>query len=255
VECVIGVESPLTDEMRALISELNTLLLSLTPAEACHHMSVEDMAGEETTVFAARDVETGTLLACGALRRHPGGIGEVKRMYTRPDAQGHGIGGKILAEIETLARYDGLEKLMLETGIDYLAAARVYRRAGFIRCGPVLDYPDTPHTAFLKNRFSLTRDANSPARRRHDRADETDPDRGARRACRTRTPEKAREMAKASDERIAKGEGGALEGIPLGIKDLFATEGVHTQACSHIPRRFKPAYESTVTSNLWAMAR
>ncbi|MDX1717161.1 MAG: Asp-tRNA(Asn)/Glu-tRNA(Gln) amidotransferase subunit GatA [Anderseniella sp.] len=65
------------------------------------------------------------------------------------------------------------------------------------------------------------------------------------------TPEKAREMAKASDERIASGKAGTLEGIPLGIKDLFATEGVHTQACSHILDGFKPAYESTVTSNLW----
>ena len=66
------------------------------------------------------------------------------------------------------------------------------------------------------------------------------------------TPEKARAMAKASDERISKGEAGALEGIPLGIKDLFGTEGVHTQACSHILDQFKPAYESTATSNLWA---
>ncbi|MFS2325077.1 Asp-tRNA(Asn)/Glu-tRNA(Gln) amidotransferase subunit GatA [Brucella sp. H1_1004] len=66
------------------------------------------------------------------------------------------------------------------------------------------------------------------------------------------TPEKAREMAKASDARIAEGKAGALEGIPLGVKDLFATKGVHTQACSHILDGFKPEYESTVTSNLWA---
>ncbi|MCP8895545.1 Asp-tRNA(Asn)/Glu-tRNA(Gln) amidotransferase subunit GatA [Shinella daejeonensis] len=65
------------------------------------------------------------------------------------------------------------------------------------------------------------------------------------------TPEKAREMAKASDARIAAGKAGALEGIPLGIKDLFATEGVHTQACSHILDGFEPRYESTVTQNLW----
>ncbi|MCJ8147852.1 Asp-tRNA(Asn)/Glu-tRNA(Gln) amidotransferase subunit GatA [Shinella sedimenti] len=65
------------------------------------------------------------------------------------------------------------------------------------------------------------------------------------------TPERAREMAKASDARIAEGKAGALEGIPLGIKDLFATEGVHTQACSHILDGFKPQYESTVTQNLW----
>jgi aspartyl-tRNA(Asn)/glutamyl-tRNA(Gln) amidotransferase subunit A len=65
------------------------------------------------------------------------------------------------------------------------------------------------------------------------------------------TPDKAREMAKASDAKLAKGEGGALEGIPLGIKDLYATRGVHTQACSHILDGFKPTYESTVTENLW----
>ncbi|MEP6826645.1 MAG: Asp-tRNA(Asn)/Glu-tRNA(Gln) amidotransferase subunit GatA [Aestuariivirga sp.] len=65
------------------------------------------------------------------------------------------------------------------------------------------------------------------------------------------TPQQALEMAKASDAKLAKGEGGALEGIPLGIKDLFATKGVHTQACSHILDGFKPGYESTVTSNLW----
>ncbi|MEM8744297.1 MAG: Asp-tRNA(Asn)/Glu-tRNA(Gln) amidotransferase subunit GatA [Pseudomonadota bacterium] len=66
------------------------------------------------------------------------------------------------------------------------------------------------------------------------------------------TPDKAREMAKASDEKLARGEGGTLEGIPLGIKDLFATKGVHTQACSHILDSFKPGYESTVTTNLWS---
>jgi aspartyl-tRNA(Asn)/glutamyl-tRNA(Gln) amidotransferase subunit A len=66
------------------------------------------------------------------------------------------------------------------------------------------------------------------------------------------THEKAREMAKASDARLAKNESGALEGIPLGIKDLFATEGVHTQACSHVLDGFKPQYESTVSANLWA---
>ncbi|MGI9400524.1 MAG: amidase family protein, partial [Rhizobiaceae bacterium] len=68
----------------------------------------------------------------------------------------------------------------------------------------------------------------------------------------TVTGDQAREMAKASDARLEKGEAGPLEGIPLGIKDLFATRGVHTQACSHILDEFKPPYESTVTANLWA---
>ncbi len=65
------------------------------------------------------------------------------------------------------------------------------------------------------------------------------------------TAEKARQMAEASDARLAKGEGAPLEGLPIGVKDLYATEGVHTQACSHILDGFKPPYESTVTANLW----
>ena len=67
----------------------------------------------------------------------------------------------------------------------------------------------------------------------------------------TETPDKALEMAKASDAKLAAGTAGPLEGIPLGIKDLYATEGVHTQACSHMLDGFKPRYESTVTSQLW----
>jgi aspartyl-tRNA(Asn)/glutamyl-tRNA(Gln) amidotransferase subunit A len=65
------------------------------------------------------------------------------------------------------------------------------------------------------------------------------------------TPERALEAAKESDARIGKGKARPLEGIPLGIKDLFATKGVRTTACSHILDGFTPTYESTVTANLW----
>src|SRR5215212_5285467 len=65
------------------------------------------------------------------------------------------------------------------------------------------------------------------------------------------TPDRAREMAQASDARLQKGEGGPLEGIPLGIKDLFCTKDTRTTACSRILGEFTPTYESTVTANLW----
>ena len=64
-------------------------------------------------------------------------------------------------------------------------------------------------------------------------------------------PERTRAMARRSDERLAKGQGNPLEGVPLAIKDLFCTEGVRTTACSHILDNFVPTYESTVTANLW----
>jgi aspartyl-tRNA(Asn)/glutamyl-tRNA(Gln) amidotransferase subunit A len=65
------------------------------------------------------------------------------------------------------------------------------------------------------------------------------------------TPDQALAMAKASDERRAKGQVGTLEGISLAIKDLFCTDGVQTTAGSKILKGFKPPYESTVTANLW----
>jgi aspartyl-tRNA(Asn)/glutamyl-tRNA(Gln) amidotransferase subunit A len=68
----------------------------------------------------------------------------------------------------------------------------------------------------------------------------------------TATPDLARARAKEADAALARGEGGPLAGIPIGIKDLFCTEGVLTTAGSHILDGFKPPYESTVTARLRA---
>ena len=66
-----------------------------------------------------------------------------------------------------------------------------------------------------------------------------------------KTPERAREMAAAADQRIQAGDAPAMCGIPLGIKDLFCTKNVPSQAASRILDGFLPQYESTVTQNLW----
>jgi len=68
----------------------------------------------------------------------------------------------------------------------------------------------------------------------------------------TETPDQARAMAADSDKRLAAGTAGPLEGIPLGVKDLYCTEGVLTTAASHILDGFKPPYESTVSGKLWS---
>ncbi|MEO8300636.1 MAG: Asp-tRNA(Asn)/Glu-tRNA(Gln) amidotransferase subunit GatA [Rhizomicrobium sp.] len=67
----------------------------------------------------------------------------------------------------------------------------------------------------------------------------------------TEAGERALAMADASDKRIAAGKIGALEGLPLAIKDLFCTKGTRTTAASKILGNFVPPYESTVTQNLW----
>ena len=152
VKVEIAVETPLQDDVRQLVSELNETLLALTPRDFCHHMTVEQMADGATTVFVARD--NGRAVAIGALRRDRDGIAEVKRMYTRPEYRGKGIGGAILAEVEALARRDGFIRLVLETGDRHPAAWRVYERGGFTRCGAILDYPDTQWSVFYEKHLT-----------------------------------------------------------------------------------------------------
>src|SRR5438270_9278128 len=65
------------------------------------------------------------------------------------------------------------------------------------------------------------------------------------------TPNEARAMARAADGRLQSGDAQPLEGIPIGVKDMFATKNVRTTACSHVLDNFVPTYESTVSANLW----
>ncbi|MBR2813288.1 MAG: GNAT family N-acetyltransferase [Reyranella sp.] len=144
----VAVESPLQDDVRELVAELNATLLELTPPEFVFHMTVEQMAEPTTTVFIAR--EDGRAVGCGALKRHEGCVGEVKRMFTRPSHRGRKIGAEIVRHVEALAREKGLKRLVLETGDRHPAAWAVYERAGFTRCGPVLDYPDSKWSVFYE---------------------------------------------------------------------------------------------------------
>jgi putative acetyltransferase len=143
----IAIEDPLRDDVRALIAELNVALDELTHCGQGYRLTVEQLAEPNTTVLVVRD--DGVAIACGALRRH-GDAGEIKRMYTRPNYRGCGIGGQVVEKIEDIARSEGLKELVLETGDGLEVAGRVYERAGFNRCGPVLQYPDTGWSIFYR---------------------------------------------------------------------------------------------------------
>lgn len=148
----VAVESPLQDEVRELVAELNAVLHTLSPPEACYHLTVEQMAEPSVTVWIARD--QGKVVGCGALKRHSATTGEVKRMFTRPQWQCRGVGKTILAEIMNTAASEKLDTLVLETGDRHPAAWAVYEKAGFARCGPVLDYPDSPYSVFYQKQLS-----------------------------------------------------------------------------------------------------
>jgi putative acetyltransferase len=142
-------ESPLQDEIRELVSQLNAYLLSLSPPEACYHMTVEQMAEAPTTLFVARN-DAGRAVGIGALRREGNGVGEVKRMYTLPEVRGQRVGSALLDSIIALAQGEGIEHLVLETGDRHPDAWRLYESRGFTRCGPVLDYPESQWSVFYE---------------------------------------------------------------------------------------------------------
>lgn len=147
----IGVETPLQDDVRRLVGQLNDFLLPLSPIEFQFKMTVEQMAEPNTTLFVARD-EANRAVGMGALCVHTPQMGEVKRMWTDPDIRGKRVGSSLLNAIEALARNKGLDMLMLETGslATMPEAHRLYERGGFTLRGPFLDYPESEHSVFYE---------------------------------------------------------------------------------------------------------
>jgi putative acetyltransferase len=148
-------ETPLQDDIRVLVADLNTYLIPLTPREYQFQLTVEQMAEPSVTLFVARN-ETGQAVGMGALKDHGEGIGEVKRMFTLPEVRGQRVGVAILQQIEDLARQKGIARLVLETGEapGYEPAYRVYERGGFTTCRAVLDYPDSGFSRFYEKKLA-----------------------------------------------------------------------------------------------------
>jgi len=138
-----------------MVAELNAIMIPLTPREFQFQLTAEQMAEPSITLFVARD-EAGQAIAMGALKDHGGGLGEVKRMYTRPIVRGKRVGSAILQRIEALAAEKSLARLVLETGEapGFEAAYRVYERGGFTVCGAVLDYPDSGYSRFYEKKIT-----------------------------------------------------------------------------------------------------
>ena len=151
----IAVETPLQDDIRAMVQRLNAYLQPLSPPQFQYQLTAEQMAGADATVFVARD-ETGTAVAMGSLKVHDSETGEVKRMFSEAHVRGRGLGRAILGAIEARARDLGLSRLVLETGATpgFEPAWALYEGAGFTVCPPVLDYPDSDYSRFYEKSLS-----------------------------------------------------------------------------------------------------
>jgi putative acetyltransferase len=120
-----------TDEVRALVGELETVLAAEYPPEQRHGLSLDAIFQPHVRFFLAR--LRGAAVGCGRLALFPD-YAEVKRMYVRDSARGQGVADAILARIEAEVRSAGLSVLRLETGERQVAAMRLYARAGFREC-------------------------------------------------------------------------------------------------------------------------
>lgn len=151
----IARETPLQDDVRAMVAALNDHLIPLSPREFQFQMTVEQMNGPDTILFVARDND-GKAIGMGALKVHDAEFGEVKRMYTDPSVRGSGVGRKLLGAIEAAAHERGLQLLRLETGgtPGFEGTWAVYERCGFSRSGVFADYPDTQYNVFYEKKLT-----------------------------------------------------------------------------------------------------
>ena len=147
----IRAETPLQDDVRAMVEALNETMKPLSPPEFQFQLTVEEMAKPSVIVFVARDT-AGKAVGMASLKEHGDGLGEVKRMFTWPKVRGERVGSKLLQRVEAAAMEAGLTRLVLETGEapGFEAAWRVYDRGGYQICGAVLDYPDSGYSRFYE---------------------------------------------------------------------------------------------------------
>jgi GNAT superfamily N-acetyltransferase len=139
----------LSPDAERLILALNEELSTRYPEPGANHFRLdadEVRPGRGSFLIARR---AGAAVACGALRKLGGHVGEIKRMYVDPAERGRGVGRAMLAALEMEARGLGLRRLVLETGSRQPDALALYERAAFARTGPFGDYAASPLSVFM----------------------------------------------------------------------------------------------------------
>ena len=126
----------------AICAELDDELRQRYPGEPTNGLTPGDLDDPATRFLIAR--LQGEVIGCGVLRRLEPWLGEVKRMFVRPDFRGRGVGRRILAALEATAQDDGVRTLRLETGVRQPEAIRLYESAGFRAIPPYGEFVDSP---------------------------------------------------------------------------------------------------------------
>jgi putative acetyltransferase len=146
---VIEVDDPRREDVRALLARHLEYAIQTTPPEGVYALDLEGLLDPAITFFSYR--VHGELLAIGALKQLGDDHAELKSMHTALAARRRGIGREMVEHLIAVARDRGLARISLETGsMDAFAPARsLYRKAGFVPCGPFGDYPGGHTSSFM----------------------------------------------------------------------------------------------------------
>ncbi len=138
---------PREPQATRLLQGSHALMRSLFAEDECHFLEIDALCVPTVHFFVAE--RAGTAIGCGALAVKDG-YGEVKSMFTDPQARGAGAAAAILTRLETTAREQGLPWMKLETGNVLHPAHRLYERHGFTVCDPFGDYVAHPASLFYE---------------------------------------------------------------------------------------------------------
>lgn len=140
-----------TDEVRALVGELDSELAASYSAEQRHGLTIEAIFESPVRFFVARLHDRA--VGCGGVVCFDD-FAEIKRMYVRPAARGAGVADAIIERLQDEARDAGLRVVRLETGIHQPAAIGLYRRHGFAPRNAFGPYELLP-TAAIKTSYFM----------------------------------------------------------------------------------------------------
>jgi putative acetyltransferase len=136
-------------EIAALLTRHLDHLVSVTPAGSVYALDLDALRVPGITFWSAWIDDD--LVGCIALKDLGGGHGEIKSAHTIAEMRGRGVGRALVVHLIEQAKARGMSRLSLETGKTehFRAAQELYRRFGFVECGPFGEYGPDPHSFFM----------------------------------------------------------------------------------------------------------
>ncbi len=142
-----------TEDLKALINELDEYLGSLYPDESNHLTPLEELFSDDFEFWVAE--RNGILVGCVGADISKPDYAELKRMFVDPAQRGKGIANRLLVSIEKSLFKTGFSCIRLETGVKQCEAIGFYRKYGYKQIGPFGSYQADPLSEFYEKRSSI----------------------------------------------------------------------------------------------------